>query len=166
MSYITYADVVGKPHDTCRALRLIMPSVVGSVVTDWSSAVVKLDLQLQPPLELQAHGYQVEQIRIVQRRDATQPVPEAFPSGSARSWLHRNPGADGSPGGALCLWYPEDPPRLCWDWSHGFERFVFLVQRHLETEELVRRGNPWPVEDAPHGHRLDGKPHPILCARR
>ena len=35
------------------------------------------------------------------------------------------------------------------------------LQRHLWCEEYRRRHGSWPVEDAPLGHRPDGRPHPV-----
>jgi hypothetical protein len=162
MTQIGYHDLVDDSYRTCGSLRELLPCVTGAVVTDTSDALISIDLRLTPPLELQAHNYPVEQVRITQQRRTSQPAPDAVPIGPKRSWLHRNPTADGTPGGALCLWYPLDPSRLRWDWSKGFETFVLVVHRHLLTEESVRRGSPWPVEDAPHGHRPGGMPHPVL----
>jgi hypothetical protein len=67
--------------------------------------------------------------------------------------------------GALCLEFPEDPQWLRWSWRDGLDTYLQMVQRHLLAEEVARRFGSWPVEDAPHGFRSDGKPHPIRTAR-
>lgn len=63
--------------------------------------------------------------------------------------------------GALCLWYPRDPAHLRWSWRQGLDGYLRLVQKHLWSEEYYRRTGAWPAEDAPHGRRSDGHPHPI-----
>lgn len=59
--------------------------------------------------------------------------------------------------GDLCLWYPNDPRSLRWEWDDGLVAYITIVHRHLQAEEFWRRTGTWPAEDAPHG---DG-PHPI-----
>jgi len=59
--------------------------------------------------------------------------------------------------GELCLWYPEDPRALRWEWTDGLISYMTIVHRHLQAEEHWRREGTWPAEDAPHG---EGS-HPI-----
>jgi hypothetical protein len=66
--------------------------------------------------------------------------------------------------GALCLWYPRDPAHLRWSWRQGLDGYLRLVQKHLWSEEYYRRTGVWPGEDAPHGRRPDGRPHPITAS--
>jgi len=63
--------------------------------------------------------------------------------------------------GGLCMEFPWDPDRLRWSWMKGFDTYLQMVQRHLLAEEFARRFGDWPVEDAPHGLRRDGRPHPL-----
>ena len=63
----------------------------------------------------------------------------------------------------LCLWYPNDPRSLRWEWPDGIEQYVTRVHRHLHFEEYYRREGEWPVEDAPHAEPVNGA-HPILSA--
>jgi hypothetical protein len=63
--------------------------------------------------------------------------------------------------GGLCLWYPRDPAHLRWSWRQGLDGYLRLVQKHLWSEENFRSTGVWPGEDAPHGRRPDGLPHPI-----
>ena len=53
--------------------------------------------------------------------------------------------------GGLCLWFPDDPRELRWEWSDGLDAYVTIVHRHLQAEEFWRRNRRWPAEDAPHG---------------
>jgi hypothetical protein len=126
-----------------------------------------------PPADLP--GYPDEQVRITVAGDGRiQTVPV---SGDKRAWYHRYPrlevvdllqlrSTDRVPWevlvGALCLWYPDDPAHLRWHWSDGVDAYLRVVQRHLWSEEYWRRHGTWPVEDAPHGHRPDRRPHPII----
>lgn len=59
--------------------------------------------------------------------------------------------------GDLCLWYPNDPRSLRWEWDDGLIAYITIVHRHLQAEEFWRRTGTWPAEDAPHGYG----PHPI-----
>lgn len=126
-----------------------------------------------PPADLP--NYPAEHVRItVTTQGWTAAVPVA---GDARAWLHRyphltvgelarHPTDTTTPWehlvGPLCLWYPDDPAHLRWHWSDGIDAYLRIVQRHLWSEEYWRRHDAWPVEDAPHGARTDGRPHPVL----
>jgi hypothetical protein len=108
-----------------------------------------------PPTALADDGYAPERARIsVWSRGRI----IAVPTGLRRTWRHRQPYA-ADVFEALCLWYPDDPRGLRWEWSDGLEQYFAIVRRHLVSEEWARRHcGRWPVEDAPHG----SGPHPIL----
>ncbi len=135
--------------------------------------MIVLDVMLSGPPELP--GYPDEHVRISVRADgAVFAVPIDLVG--ARRWEHRYPRLAiedlGRPEfacvdwhfllGALCLWYPEDPQHLRWSWADGLDAYVRVVQRHLWSEEYHRRWGQWPGEAAPHGHRRDRRPHPVL----
>lgn len=124
-----------------------------------------IDLTFAPLPELAASGYGAERGRVSVRPDG---AIYAYPLGStSRTWHHRNPSplgpALGTFAGALCLWYPNDPRSLRWDWDDGLEQYVTRLHRHLVFEEYHRREGRWPVEDAPHGDPVTGA-HPIRSA--
>lgn len=132
-----------------------------------------LDLRFAPPPP-DLPSYPAEQVRVTVRAEGQIfAVPVAA---HTRPWLHRYPRLTPSQiiatpldqpipwenlFGSLCLWYPRDPDHLRWWWEDGLDVYLRLVQRHLWSEEYWRRHGHWPVEDAPHGHRPDGRPHPI-----
>lgn len=133
------------------------------LVVRHDSGLVVVEATFRPTLELVANGFTSERVRIAQLSDTRHPVPYSFPVGPARRWHHRY-GVSPEHGnfGQLCMWYPEDPAELQWSWALGFARFVALTQKHLWYEEYFRRTGEWLAEDAPHGRRHDGNPHPIL----
>ena len=131
------------------------------------------DVHFEPPPCDQLPGYPAEQVRITIRRDgAIYAVPV---NANRRRWLHRYPSLDvvelvrlptgpvawETLFGSLCLEYPLDPDHLRWHWRDGVDAFLRIVQRHLWFEEYWRRHDAWPVEDAPHGHRADGRAHGV-----
>lgn len=133
-----------------------------------ATAMTVLGVVFAPPSEHALAGYPAESVRISVFSDGqVVAVPAGRPE---RTWKHRYPFRPSAAccgdwelaAGALCLWYPDDPPHLRWQWSKGLDDFVRIVQRHLWMEEYCRRHNrPWPVEDAPHGAPAIGA-HPIL----
>lgn len=132
------------------------------------------DVRFEPPPPRRLPGYPAERVRVVVRANGH---IHAVPVGSdERAWLHRylrlsigrvlrwtksTPMPWQELLGSLCLEYPLDPGYLRWHWSDGIDTYLRIVQRHLWCEEYWRRHGSWPVEDAPHGHRPDGLPHPI-----
>lgn len=133
------------------------------------------DVCFESPTLPELLDYPAEQVRVTVR--ANSKVLAVPANGDERGWLHRYPRASIAEllalpksvtvpweliVGALCLEYPNDPDRLRWQWSDGIDAYLRVVQRHLWYEEYWRRHGSWPVEDAPHGHRPDGHPHPIL----
>lgn len=159
------------PDDCIRWLNQ-HPQVYGTTVLvahhDHSLTVLMATFAPHPDLD----GYPTETVRLVVRSDGQVfaiPVDE-----QQRAWEHRYPGtaledvvAGRIPGdwnfllGALCLWYPHDPPHLRWTWTDGLDNLLRIIQRHVWSEEHFRRTRRWPGEDAPHGHRTDGQPHPV-----
>jgi Second Messenger Oligonucleotide or Dinucleotide Synthetase domain len=108
-------------------------------------------LELEPWAPMAADGYPTERLSVLVWADGR---IAAVPRGArARRWLHRYPDALGQ----LCLWYPDDPPELRWQWSDGLAAFITIAHRHLQAEEYWRRTGTWPAEDVPHGEGL----HPI-----
>lgn len=149
--------------------------VYGGHVSVLSTSVrcVVFTVVFKPPPVRSLAGYPIETARVVVM---TSGDPLAIPGGARKTWRHKYPCLAGpGPGripqgfipfeslvGALCLWYPKDPPALRWDWSKGLDDYVRVVQRHLWCEEFFRRNLRWPGEETPHGERADGQPHPIF----
>jgi hypothetical protein len=147
--------------DAANVINAGMPNSSCTVKSRHSDLVV-LEVTFTPTRELAAHDYPEETVRVAQFADRRHLDPYCFPIGESRSWHHRYP-IDPAYGffGQLCLWYPEDPPHLRWEWDRGLLDFIAISQRHVWFEEFYRRTGHWPVEDAPHNHRPDGRPHPI-----
>jgi len=139
-------------------------------------ALTILDVRFDAPPDEHLPGYPPEHVRVTVTSGAdivTVPVAERL-----RCWHHRYPDhairKGLQPGnapiawenllGGLCLWYPLDPPHLRWSWEKGIDMYLHIVRRHLWSEEYYRRHGTWPVEDAPHGERPDGKSHPVLTS--
>lgn len=53
--------------------------------------------------------------------------------------------------GALCMWFPYDPPEQRWTRNDGPVALLGHVVAHLLREEWWRRTGEWPGEEAPHG---------------
>lgn len=76
--------------------------------------------------------------------------PQDFPRVYAKlgaSSPHRHPD------GALCLWYPWDPPDRRWHSDNGLADLIAITRRHLFLENHWRTTDQWVIEDAPHGIR-------------
>ena len=154
--------------------------VVGGVevtVVLHDSGATTFDVCFESPAVPELLDYPAERVRVTVRANGK--VLAIPVSGDGRRWLHRYPRASIAEllalpksatvpweliVGALCLEYPNDPDHLRWHWSDGIDAFLRVVQRHLWYEEYWRRHGSWPVEDAPHGERPDGLPHPILTS--
>ena len=139
-----------------------------------NSRLTIFDVRFEPPPPWGLPGYPPQRVRVVVR-DGGQTLAVPAPNDD-REWLHRyprlsirqilaRPKSTPIPWeellGSLCLEYPKDPNHLRWGWSDGIDAYLRIVQRHLWCEEYWRRHGSWPVEDAPHGNRPDGRPHPI-----
>lgn len=147
---------------------------VNVVVVLHNTDLCVFDVRYEPPPPHHLPSYPAEHARITVRTDGR---VFAVPVGSCeRAWLHRYPRYSCSELltlhrrtevhyelllGSLCLEYPRDPEHLRWQWSDGIDAYFRIVQRHLWSEEYWRRHGAWPVEDVPHGHLPDGRPHPI-----
>lgn len=132
--------------------------LVDSEVRVADPEMVVLWITLEPWAPMAERGYPAERVSI-----AIWPGGwiTAVPSGATtRPWRHRFPYVLGDLEqlGQLCLWYPDDPRGLRWEWADGLVSYVTIVHRHLQAEEYCRRTGSWPAEEAPHGQ---GK-HPIL----
>lgn len=169
------AHVHSNPHGC--ADWLSDAGVVGGVAVTVALSdgrVTVFDVRFEPPPAEHLPGYPAEHLRVTVCADGrVYAVPVA---GDERVWLHRYdhytvkeflalPRSMTIPWesllGPLCLEYPDDPAQLRWHWDDGLDAYLRVVQRHLWFEEYWRRHGAWPVEDAPHGHRPDGRPHPI-----
>lgn len=161
-----------RPED-CAAWLTNHADLWGTTVTvvHHDDDITVFEATLVPPP--QAPAYPTETVRITVRDNGEL---FAVPMNRAdRTWEHIYPRATLSQLrrpitdwnlilGGLCLWYPRDPSHLQWHWKLGLVAYLDLVQKHLWTEEHLRRhpADGWLGEDAPHGSRPDGKPHPIL----
>ena len=164
------------PHGCSRWLSTA--GVVGGVevaVVLHDHRATTFDVGFESPAIPELSGYPAEQVRVTVRANG-----EVFAvpvGGEDRAWLHRHPRLSVSEllelprsvivpwdsiVGSLCLEYPKDHGHLRWNWRHGIDSYLNIVQRHLWFEEYWRRNGSWPVEDVPHGERPDGRPHPIL----
>lgn len=52
--------------------------------------------------------------------------------------------------GALCMWFPGDPPELRWTRDHGPVALLGQIVAHLLREEWWRQTGEWPGREAPH----------------
>lgn len=161
---VALSDVLEDPVHACRVLQDDLFGVTVDHLREPRHGGLVVDFTFAPLPELTAAGYDVERGRV-----SIRPRGDiyAFPLGPDRSWHHRNPSPlgprFGKLAGDLCLWCPNDPRSLRWDWDDGLEQYVTRVHRHLLFEEYYRREGQWPVEDAPHGGPLAGA-HPIRTA--
>lgn len=174
MNFDSAAAVLGNPQGC--ATWLSSSGVVEGVtvvVANRTASLVMLDLAFDPPPKVHLPGYPAERASIVVNELGDLAT---VPADDGRSWAHRYPRMSplaiascsatmpiplNSLLGGLCMWYSRDPEYLRWTWSKGFDDYVRIVQRHLRCEEYQRRHRAWPLEDAPHGESLDGRPHPI-----
>jgi hypothetical protein len=158
---IGIADLRGDPTKVAASIERCMALTAICVAHDGRDLVV-LEAIFAPTLELEANDFPIERARIAQLSDTRHPLPYVLPVGPSRAWHHRYPFEPAAGAfGQLCMWYPADPPYLTWTWTKGLVDLVEIARRHLWFEEHFRRTGTWPVEDAPHGQRTDGSPHPI-----
>lgn len=170
------AAVLKDPHGV--SAWLSSGVVVGARVSASSSTrhCVVFEVEFDPPPIWALPGFPADRAMVVV---TSSDGPVAIPSNPERSWNHRYPRVSEieilrrgdrsfpleSVLGGLCLWYPRDRVALRWDWALGLDDFIRILQRHLWMEEFWRRTSLWPGEDAPHGERADGRPHPVLSER-
>lgn len=159
-------QVLEDPTLTRRILQEELFGVVVDRVLVPRCGGVILDMSFTPFPELAAARYRAERARVSIRPDG---CIYAFPLGPERTWFHRDPSPLGQRfgylAGPLCLWYPNDPRSLRWEWDDGLEQYVTRLYRHVFYEEYCRREGRWPVEDTPHGDPLIGGVYPIRSAR-
>ncbi len=153
---ITLADVFGDPAAVAKQLPR---EVVGLDACELRSAdrqFVIYWLTLRPWTPMLDAGYPIERVGIlVHWAGELLAVPhDAY----ERRWRHLSDLSLFT----LCLWYPDDPRALRWEWSDGFAAYVGSVHRHLMAEEYARRHGVWPSEEAPHG--TGAVPHAIKSA--
>lgn len=161
---ILLQQVLSDPYEVAEHL-VSTGAVYGLVNVDvrhQSLDLVIFWLTLEPWAPMEVRGYPTEHVSIsVWRSGRIVAVPV---NRRARSWLHIYPAWLGSLEalGQLCLWYPDDPRSLRWEWEDGLVKYITIVHRHLQAEEYYRRNGTWPAEDAPHGTGPSGQgPHPI-----
>lgn len=53
--------------------------------------------------------------------------------------------------GALCMWFPNDPPPSRWTFADGPAALLGHISAHLQREEWWRRTGEWAGAEAPHG---------------
>lgn len=170
-----FAQVRRDPEGCCRTMvENGSVSYTALALVQHDRTLTTLEASFSPPPEFEDFPQEVARITVL--LDGTiMAVPLRADS---RAWWHRYPAMTAveirnllmisdlpqwhGVVGALCLEFPDDPERLRWDWGSGLDTYLQMVQRHLLAEEFARRYGYWPVEDAPHGYRPDGKPHPIV----
>jgi len=162
---LALSDVLEDPARVRRVLQDELFGVTVDHLLQPRCGGLVIDITFAPLPELAPAGYSAERGRVSVRPDG---AIYAFPLGSTnRTWRHRNPSplgpAFGTLAGDLCLWYPNDPRSLRWEWEDGLEQYITRLHRHLLFEEYFRREAKWPVEDAPHGEPVTGA-HPIRSA--
>jgi hypothetical protein len=146
---ITAADCLDRPATVADRLLAEHPCL-RAVSYKLANGTVTFRLEFVPLRDLELYDYPDETVHVTVTRSGD---VYAWVPTDDREWMHTFGGE------YFCLWYPDDPPALQWDWSRGFGAYVVIVHRHLLYEEYRRRHGGWPVEDAPHG-RTD-TPHPI-----
>lgn len=161
---LALSDVLENPPQVRRVLQDELFGVtVDRLLTPRYGGVV-LDMSFLPLPELAVVGYDSERGRVSIRPHGD---IYTFPLGPDRTWRHRNISPlgvrFGRLAGDLCMWYPNDPRSLRWEWEDGLEQYVTRVYRHLFYEEYYRREGEWPVEDAPHANPANGT-HSIRSA--
>lgn len=163
------ARVLRDPSGFCEWLNDagVVAGVDAAVVLARASIAV-CDIRFQEPPDSSPLNFPEEQARVTLTSSKEIATVPAF---STRTWLHRYPTVLPSDGlslqylaGGLCLWHPDDPPRLRWSWSDGVDEYLRIVQRHLWCEEYCRRFGRWPLVDAPHGNAAGGLAPGILDA--
>lgn len=156
------AGALRRPSEVVAALlRCDLYGLEQAELASRSVQLVVIWLRLAPWQAMAAEGYPTERVSLCIWRDgAVYAIPHRAES---RDWLHRNvddvlhPGSStwDSPErchlGELCLWFPDDPRGLRWEWSDGLDQLVTVVHRHVQAEEYWRRHDRWPAEDTPHG---------------
>jgi hypothetical protein len=138
---ITAEDCLGRPDWVLERLQRDCSYVGSATATDADDGVVFV-VELLPLRDLEPHGFEPETVRVLVRDD--EQVFALVPT-DGRKWKHTYDGF------YFCLWFPDDPPQLKWDWSKGFATYLWILDRHVLYEEQWRRSGEWPVEDAPHG---------------
>jgi hypothetical protein len=174
---VGFGAIRANPRGCCRRLKKSgAVSYFEAEVMTHTAGITILEVEFVAPKELPS--YPVERVRISVLSDAS--IAAVPIDCRDRRWYHRFPrwsttqivnhGGRSLPWpsvvGGLCLWYPRDPRAWRWTWDDGFDTYLLLVQRHLWAEEYFRRHGCWPVNDAPHGERSDGYPHPLPLALR
>lgn len=96
--------------------------------------------------------------------------PDVFALDGERRSLHRNPPWDNGIEGCsahLCLYFRADRVERRWTPEYGLLELFDLGRRHLASEEIWRKTDKWPTEDAPHGDRArPAPPRPDLKIER
>jgi hypothetical protein len=112
------------------------------VLTTYDTVVLHIAFRPLPSLAI--HGYPFENVGVMIKRNGQ---VLTTPHADQRTWYHHNNDAFNS----LCLWFPNDPQQLQWNWTDGFCSYLLVIFRHLCAEEYFRRNDKWPFEDVAHG---------------
>ena len=152
--HITLKDILDRPEEVCSYIVNQLYVVTSAEVVKNRYRCVILRVIFRPIIELLNEDFPEETVGIEVHRDGQ--IWATPHNALTRRWKHHNVLSD------LCLWYPQDPRRLRWEWEDGFIAYLGIVSRHLQAEEWYRRYGYWPFEDAPHGHNSEGSYHPIL----
>lgn len=105
----------------------------------WSAKGTHLEYQIRVPVP--QYGYRELRIEV---RGRTLPSDVWVYADAPGDSLHRYPD------GALCMWYPPDPPERRWLPSDGLVTLIDLAIAHLFREAWWRETGYWSGEEAPH----------------
>lgn len=152
-------DVLGDPHGVTKNLLGRIADLSDATCRRSAGGDVNFTLELQPWHALRGSNPEFPVERVLIRVQTDGAIGATPLDGKQRKWLHRNVCIGKHTD--LCLFYEQDPEGIRWSWNDGLVCYVGIVHRHLVFEEWVRRGHPWPCEDAPHGHG----DHPIRTPR-
>lgn len=107
---------------------------------------------VQPDRRRHRGGFAVK-IRIAPPGLASRRVRISFARGGEDPLVHVDGLTESQhryPCGALCMWYPYDPPELRWTRADSARTLLGHIVAHLVREEWWRRTGEWVGAEAPH----------------